>query len=36
MRVRSVPARLGVYFVLGCALLSGKPYGEVMRQVRCV
>ena len=23
MRLRSLPARLGVYFVLGCALLSG-------------
>jgi hypothetical protein len=33
MRLRSVPARLGVYFVLGCALLSAKPYAEVMRQV---
>jgi hypothetical protein len=33
MRLRSLPARLGVYFILGCALLSGEPYGEVMRQV---
>jgi len=33
MRLRSLPARLGVYFVLGCALLSGKPYPEVIRQV---
>ena len=33
MRLRSLPARLGVYFVLGCALLSGKPYAEVIRQV---
>ena len=33
MRLRSLPARLGVYFVLGCALLSAEPYGEVMRQV---
>jgi hypothetical protein len=33
MRLRALPARLGVYFVLGCALLSAKPYGEVMRQV---
>jgi transposase IS4-like protein/DDE family transposase len=33
MRLRLVPARLGVYFVLGCALLSAKPYAEVMRQV---
>ena len=33
MRLRALPARLGVYFVLGCALLSGEPYGEVIRQV---
>ena len=33
MRLRALPARLGVYFVLGCALLSAKPYGEVIRQV---
>ena len=33
MRLRSLPARLGVYFILGCALLSGKPYPEVIRQV---
>jgi len=33
MRLRSLPARLGVYFVLGCCLLSAKPYAEVMRQV---
>src|SRR5215472_4679836 len=33
MRLRALPARLGVYFVLGCALLSGDPYGEVMRKV---
>jgi Insertion element 4 transposase N-terminal/Transposase DDE domain len=33
MRLRALPARLGVYFVLGCALLSGKSYPEVIRQV---
>src|SRR5436190_5579261 len=33
MRLRSLPARLGVYFVLGCALLPARPYGEVIRQV---
>jgi len=33
MRLRALPARLGVYFVLGCALLSGEPYGEVIRRV---
>jgi Insertion element 4 transposase N-terminal/Transposase DDE domain len=33
MRLRSLPSRLGVYFVLGCALLSGDRYGEVMRKV---
>src|SRR6266699_3900303 len=33
MRLRALPARLGVYFVLGCALLSAEPYGEVIRRV---
>jgi Insertion element 4 transposase N-terminal/Transposase DDE domain len=33
MRLRALPARLGVYFVLACALLSGSPYPEVIRQV---
>ncbi len=33
MRLRSLPSRLGVYFVLGCALLSAKPYPQVIRQV---
>jgi len=33
MRVRSLPSRLGVYFVLGCALLSADAYGEVMLKV---
>ena len=33
MRLRSVPARLGVYFVLGCALLSAEPYAEVIRKI---
>ena len=33
MRLRALPARLGVYFVLGCALLSGDPYPYVIRQV---
>jgi hypothetical protein len=33
MRVRSLPSRLGVYFVLGCAVLSAKPYPYVIRQV---
>src|SRR5580658_3853465 len=33
MRLRSLPSRLGVYFVLGCALLSGDAYGEVVRKV---
>jgi hypothetical protein len=33
MRLRSLPSRLGVYFVLGCALLSRKPYPYVIRQV---
>src|SRR5579859_6936896 len=33
MRVRSLPARVGVYFVLACALLSGDGYGEVILEV---
>src|SRR5215468_4035391 len=33
MRLRALPARLGVYFVLGCALLSGERYPEVIRRV---
>jgi len=33
MRLRSLPSRLGVYFVLACALLSGDPYPQVIRQV---
>jgi hypothetical protein len=33
MRLRSLPSRLGVYFVLGCALLSARPYPDVIRQV---
>ena len=31
MRLRAVPSRLGVYFVLGLCLFSGERYGEVMR-----
>jgi len=31
MRLRSLPSRLGVYFVLGLCLFSGRPYAEVMR-----
>lgn len=33
VRVRSLPSRLGVYFVLACALLSGDGYGEVILEV---
>ena len=33
MRLRSVPARLGVYFVLGLCLFSGQPYQEVARRL---
>ncbi len=33
MRLRSLPSRLGVYFVLDCALLSARPYPDVIRQV---
>jgi Insertion element 4 transposase N-terminal/Transposase DDE domain len=33
MRLRSLPARLGVYFVLGCCLFSAKPYPDVICEV---
>jgi len=33
VRLRSLPSRLGVYFVLACALLSGDSYGEVILEV---
>jgi len=33
MRLRALPARLGVYFILGLCLFSGLPYGQVLRQV---
>ena len=33
MRLRSLPARLTVYFVLGCCLFSVKPYLDVIREV---
>ena len=33
MRLRSLPARLTLYFTLGLCLFSASPYREVMRQV---
>jgi hypothetical protein len=33
VRLRLVPAWLGVYFVLGCCLFSGLPYGQVLREL---
>jgi hypothetical protein len=33
MRLRALPARLAVYFVLGLCLFSAKPYLDVIRQV---
>jgi len=33
MRLRSLPARVTVYFVLGCCLFSVKPYLDVIREV---
>jgi hypothetical protein len=33
MRLRALPSRLGVYFVLGLCLFSGEPYGQVLRQL---
>jgi hypothetical protein len=32
-RFRALPARLGVYFVLGLCLFSGEPYREVLREL---
>ena len=31
MRLRALPSRLGVYFILGLCLFSRDPYGEVLR-----
>lgn len=33
MRLRALPARLGVYFVLGLCLFSAMPYTQVLRQM---
>lgn len=33
MRLRALPARLGVYFVLGLCLFSAKPYPDVICEV---
>src|SRR5580704_11512060 len=33
MRLRALPARLGVYFVLGLCLFSAMPYGQVLREL---
>lgn len=33
MRLRALPARLGVYFVLGLCLFSGEPYARVLGRV---
>jgi hypothetical protein len=33
MRLRALPARLGVYFILGLCLFSGVPYGQVLREL---
>jgi Insertion element 4 transposase N-terminal/Transposase DDE domain len=35
MRLRALPSRLGVYFVLGLCLFSGSPYGQVLRELTC-
>jgi hypothetical protein len=32
-RLRSLPSRLGVYFVLGLCLFSHLPYGQVLREL---
>jgi len=33
MRLRALPARLGVYFVLGLCLFSHLAYGQVLREL---
>jgi Insertion element 4 transposase N-terminal/Transposase DDE domain len=33
MRLRALPSRLGVYFVLGLCLFSGLPYAQVLREL---
>ena len=33
MRLRALPSRLGVYFVLGLCMHAGKPYREVLRDL---
>jgi hypothetical protein len=33
MRLRALPARLGVYFVLGLAMFSDLPYPQVLREL---
>ena len=35
MRLRLLPSRLGVYFVLGLCLFSYLPYGQVLRELVC-
>ena len=35
MRLRALPSRLGVYFVLGLCLFSDLPYGQVLRELTC-
>jgi Insertion element 4 transposase N-terminal/Transposase DDE domain len=35
MRLRLLPSRFGVYFVLGLCLFSGWPYGQVLRELTC-
>jgi Insertion element 4 transposase N-terminal/Transposase DDE domain len=35
MRLRALPARLGMYFVLGLCLFSGWPYRQVLRELTC-
>jgi hypothetical protein len=35
MRLRALPSRLGVYFVLGLCLFSYLPYGQVLRELTC-
>jgi Insertion element 4 transposase N-terminal/Transposase DDE domain len=33
VRLRALPSRFGVYFVLGLCLFSGLPYGQVLREL---
>jgi hypothetical protein len=35
MRLRALPSRLGVYFILGLCLYGSQPYAQVLRELTC-